>query len=228
MPTPPYPEFHPAQTFHSSSRALREAPLNPRGPASGHLFPACTRAAPSWPAGTRSHFPGLAWDSEATHLRLRSRPLPARPVGPGTPHLGRPGEAACPSASRGPATSDSRGVRAVGVGGGQRPGLERLRGRTGSESWAIPRDCAARSGGQVGARGGGTGPAPRPAQPAAVRGAAEPSPPLAQRTQAPDAGGREAPCRARSPFWKRRALAARGLLCSDLSRRPELELAGTS
>lgn len=149
------------------------------------------------------------------------------------------GPGRCPPAPSGPGrlTSGGRGRRlslgvarprhlrqpgrACGGGGGQRPGLERLRGRTGSESWAIPRDCAARSGGQVGARGGGTGPAPRPAQPAAVRG------PPSRRLRSHSGPRRPTRAIGKRPAEHTlrsgsRSLGRGGLLGSDLSRRPEL------
>lgn len=206
-----------------SSWGLREAAEPPgsrvgRPGERGTCSPPAAEQLRPGPAETRSHLPGVAWDSLATHLRLRSGPLarPPRRAGDASPRAAEEGR--CPSASRGPATPDSQGVRACG--GGQRPGLDRLRGRTGSESWAIPRDCAARSGGQVGARGGGTGPAPRPAQPSLPR-----------------CGGRRAVASARTADpgvrprpWGRRAaehafpsgIEEPWLLRSDLSRRPEL------
>lgn len=212
FPFPLYPEFHPAQTFHGQ----------PLGTAGGSPEPPGSRVGAPVPGlQPSSSVPGLRGPGVTSQELRGTRRRSTCGSGPGR----------CPPApsGRGRLTSGGRGKRlSLGVarprhprqpgrvyGGGQRPGLDRLRGRTGSESWAIPRDCAARSGGQVGARGGGTGPAPRPAQPAAVRGRRAVA---SARTADPGVGSRprgEAPCRAHFPLWKRGALAAG--ICSVVS-----------
>lgn len=211
-PCPLYPEFHPAQTFHGQLMGTAGGSPEPPGSRVGHLFPACSRAAPSPACGDPESLSrscvGLRGDAPAAPIPAAARP--PRRVGDASPRAAE--EGGCPSASRGPATPDSRGE--LSVGGSVRASTA-SGAATGSESWAIPRDCAARSGGQVGARGGGTGPAPRPAQPAAVRG-----PPSCRlrshrgpRRETQAVG--EVPCRAHFPFWKRGALAAG--ICSVVS-----------
>lgn len=185
----------------------------PRGPASGHLFPACSRAAASRAYGDPESLPrscvGLQGDAPAAPAPAAARP--PRRAGDASPRAA--GAVAAVSGVDRP-----RHFRQPGRAGsgGQRPSFDRLRGRTGSESWAIPRDCAARSGGQVGARGGGTGPVPRPAQPGAVRG------PTSARLRSHSGPRRrswalgKAPCRAHSVL-EARSLSRGDLLCSDLS-----------
>lgn len=209
---PLYPEFHPAQTFRG--QLLRTAGGgSPEPPGSR---PAAEQLRPG-PAGTPSHFPGVAWDSEATHLRLRSWPLCARPVGPGTPQLGRPGKASVPRRRAAPPPQTAGARVRWGAASGPRPppgprgerelgDPARLRRQVGRAGWGWRRrdlPCAP----------------PSPASRGA--GAAEPSPPLAQRTQASDPGRRESALRsAPSGLGAAGSLSRGDLLCSDLSRRP--------
>lgn len=143
---------------------------------------------------------------------------PARPVGPGTPHLGRRRKAAVRRRRAAPPPQTARAcVRAAGGSVRASTASGAARGaRAGRSRETAPPGRAGRLGLAA------AGPALRPAPPSLAcpgAGAAEPSPPLAQRTQGvrPRPWGRRA---AEHAF--RSGIEEPWLLRSDLSRRPEL------
>lgn len=191
---------------------LREAPLKPQGPASGHLFPACSRAAPSPACGDPESLPrscvGLEGEAPAAPVPAAARP--PRRAGDASPRAAE--ESGCPSASRGPATPDSRGVCTVGGSVRASTASGAARGaRAGRSRETAPPGRAGRLGLAA------AGPALRPAQPSQPRCGGRRAVASA-RTADPGVGSRprgEAPCRAHFPLWKRGALAAG--ICSVVS-----------
>lgn len=132
-PCPLRPASHPAQTFHPQLLAPVWMGGSPELPV--------PRAWAPVPGLQPSHgVPGPAGTPESD--------APAAPAPSGRP--GRLTSSGSPSASAG--SPGRGGVRWGGVrrGGGLRPGLHRLRGLGGSESWAIPRDCMRRQVGRAG------------------------------------------------------------------------------
>lgn len=217
-PCSPVPRIPPSANLPQSAPGGCGRLLNPRGPASGGrasgapvplLQPSSSVRGPRGPGVTCQELRGTPWRRTCGSGPGRS---PARPVGPGTPHLGRRRKAAVRRRRAAPPPQTARAcVRAAGGSVRASTASGAARGaRAGRSRETAPPGRAGRLGLAA------AGPALRPAPPSLAcpgAGAAEPSPPLAQRTQASDRGRGEGALRSTLSLLESRSLGCSEVTC---------------